>query len=338
MSQIEQKMTEVGAALEISYNKADMEAAFRTPLKAFLKDQEAFILSEGIQQEDISLILTTGVTKAKAFRLYAIPFASENLYHAFLKSLTPDVQKLWALLVWEQQMSYLDIEKLAGVKVYAIVKKSWNNGRVDKQMHFAPTFSIFNHSGGYRDYSDRGMLCLWLPELLRKILSQYYPMPPEAILTPLASLPTTAHVFSDGKRDIMMELPRLIVYKDQGQLSVSVKGRILNTTLPKVQRSLNLREFYAASEDKKLRLLRTQSLTNLVAQTGISTNAVTDFPKYIRELFQKIYLKTRTLAFLLSDLKGMGHLDNFNLETTEPKVFAFGALCGAGGCHSFSHG
>ena len=96
MSQFERDIAKVAAILEGTYNKADLDTAFRQAVKTFLKTQEQLARSQGVTQADFDLTLTNSLPKAKATRLYAIPFATATLYHAFLKTLPDEVKKVWS--------------------------------------------------------------------------------------------------------------------------------------------------------------------------------------------------------------------------------------------------
>jgi hypothetical protein len=338
MSQLEKKIVEVAGVIESLYNKAEMDEAFRTPVKNFLKTQEAFMLAQGVSEADTNLILAGSLPKAKASRLYAIPFANGVLYHAFLQSLPEDVRKVWKELIWTEEMDRKTIEQKTGVKVYSIENHVWRNGHIEQRIHFISKFGIMNHRGGYSAYSSRGELSLSIPEPLRKIVGPYHPKPPEAELTPVETLPATTHRFVDNERDILMELPRLLAYKEQGQIAVTGKGRAVHTTLSKMQRSLSLREFYPESEERKIRLLRTQLLAGLLVNPKVKKIAAPDLPSYLLNLFQKTYAtQTHSAAFLLTDLKGLGHLDDGYFQAAEPQVFKLLTTLHAEAWYSFDN-
>ncbi|MEQ1744618.1 MAG: hypothetical protein ABMA02_04275 [Saprospiraceae bacterium] len=317
MSAFAKKTQHIAAAFEAGYNKDNLYQHFLVPFRPFIRQNADFFKTEGAEPDVLAAALSTKVpNKAMTADICAMPFCSKAAYKRFLAYLPDDVRQVWNLLVWEERLSESEIEAQIGIKVTSLGKTAY--GREEHRIR--PGFEIFTGKEG-RYYSWRiSEQELFLPFPLREALIEYYELPPEATLSPIAEPPAAEHCYCTGERDILLELPRLLTYKKQGQINYTAKNRPAQTGLGKVQRSLNLNEFFPAASHKRLKHLRTGLLAGMAVY--MPNQKLPEYlPEFIRHLFAHSYPTTAVTApIVLTDIKGMGTIDDYYFKRTEPDL------------------
>ena len=167
---------------------------------------------------------------------------------------------------------------------------------------------------------DRSPAQIYLPAELREILIDYHDFPEEAILKPVDSPNPTEYVYEAGEENILQELARLIAYQQQGQIKLTSKDRPVHSTISKMNRSLNIKEFFAGNKDKLFKNIRTQLLAYLIVYTT-KKDIQLPVPKLIMKLIINVFQENvDSPAMLLSHLKGMGYLDSGDFGDYEPDL------------------
>jgi hypothetical protein len=206
-----------------------------------------------------------------------------------------------------------------GINIAVKKERYWYGETMER---VAPGYRIFQvvKTGAWNNPS----LTVKLPYELRLLLQNYYSPPEEAILKPLAEIPETEFLYEQGDRTILAEINRIFLYHEQGQIPVTGKDRPKHTSLGKMQKTLNIREFFDQEEkDNKIRVLRTNILAALIVHCNKKPE--TDWLDFITEnlLVHSLLNICETPAVLLNDLKGMGHIDHHYLIPLEPTYFEY---------------
>jgi len=343
MSAVNKKIKEVAGSFEAGLTKDFMQKRYLPTVKKFALAYKAFLEKEGVEAGVISFCINAkAFNKTQLSTSIAIAFCSKNIYETFLASLNEDVRKVWDFLMWEETSNEMIVQKRTGVKAYKMeeVQTYYKNNVLQKNM--LNSFELFNLSTGYFGYFDEDLnekpkFVLGLPLFLRQLLIQYYPQPENAKLTPVAAPTATQYVYETGERDIAVEWPRVSAYKDQGQIAYTVKNRPNVTSLPKMHKNLNTKEFFPDAEDKKAKTLRTSLLAGMAAfvkKNSNSSNVAND----IFKLFRALYIdKIHSAPMVLPDLKGMGYVDDYDIAHKESELLRIFASLPSGGWVPFEN-
>ena len=198
-------------------------------------------------------------------------------------------------------------------------------GRSEKVRRLRSEFNIFQ-SINHAPYYSTANYSLFINPELRKLLINYYDRPENANLKGLKEeeLKTTAHQYTSGETDIHLELSRMSAYVAQGQVKVTGKGRPVASTASKMQRKLNLKEFFhdLEKEEKALKNLRTRLLAGILV-TMTNKQSQTDVAAMLRqEVFTKNFLRRfESGATILGHIKGMSYLEGNNFRSVESEAF-----------------
>jgi len=318
MNAFTKQLTSVVAILGGSFTKDDLTSRYLGLAKKFIAKYADMLIAEGADAELLKLATNAKtLPKEPMTKICALPFGSRKIYEAFLRFLPEDVEKVWQTMIWEEQLDDVEIEKRFGVKVYSLERHKTYYDRIEEKKIILPQFNLLydermNHSYGYY-YATPVKLNLGLPPALRQLLAGYYDLPDYAKLSPIAAPEPTQHTYTTGERDILLEWPRVLSYKQQGQIGYTAKNRPTHISLPKMNRSLSLQEFFPDAADKKMRTLRTALLAGF-AVYGNSTKNAADTPQMIQDLFEKKYPTLIPSApLVLPDLKGMATVENYDV-------------------------
>lgn len=325
MTTFRQRLAHIATSLEDTFNKTSLQSAYLPLARLLMKNQEALFESEGADKRLIETAISKGaMSKTDMAVICALPFVSKKCYQAFLNILDPDVRKVWEELIWTKHLNSEEIKKKFGIEITR--HKEPMRGRpahISNQVALRNEFGVFLDLGSnfYFSYHQREYT-FCLPLNLRRILLEYQELPAEAHFTPLEKPAPKLLIYESGERDIMIELPRLLTYKGQGQINYTAKNRPALTSLPKMQRSLNLREFFPDTSQKKLKTLRTFLLAGLLAHVS-GRSAAAEAQTQIKQIFQGPYVKiAHTAALALCDLKGMGQVEDHYIGKKESELLA----------------
>lgn len=316
---LDQKIKLLQTAFD-SFTKLEMDALFRPLAIAFLKKHNELLEAEGLDlAEYVELGSTKSLTKANLTKLVSMPFLSKDMYEAWSALLHPNTKQVWDTLIFEKQLHESEVLERFGFNISVKKDRYWYGNLMDR---LVPDFRVFQTQkvGSWNNTS----LAIKLPFELRVQLKNYYTPPKEAEIVLYKEIPETEFLYEEGDRSILSEISRVFLYHEQGQIPVTGKNRPKFTSLGKMKKTLNIRSFFDRGEkDKKLRILRTNILASLIVHSGGRRDS--DWLKFLKEkvLYRGLLNECDTAAILLTDLKGMGHVDTHYLTGIEPYYFQF---------------
>ncbi|MEM9991886.1 MAG: hypothetical protein AAF738_08985, partial [Bacteroidota bacterium] len=314
--------------LDKSYTKAQLDTSFKTPVRIFITQHESFLRSEGIPNRILNLAKEKRFGKKTLSDMCAVPFRNEAIFNKFRETLVDDVRKVLDALVWVKSIHERDIKEKLNIEICTEEYKTRYGGSAYLVRVLKSGFNIFQ-SINHAPYYGTANYSLFLTPELRKLLFNYYEKPEHAHLQPLddEALKTTTHQYSSGEIDIHLELGRIAAYVSQGQVKVTAKGRPSASTLGKMQRKLNLREFFDEKKidktEKSLKNVRTKLLAGM-AVTLASKQVHTDIAYVLREeVFKKNFLKRfDSPPTIMAHLKGMSYLESHDFRPVEVEAFS----------------
>lgn len=329
MSSPKEILKYLAASFEKVFTKEVLLRGYSPLAKNFITNHKALLIEHDMSANRLSTYLNSkNPTKAIITEAAAVPFISKPVYEAFLESLSPKVRKVWEYFVWEDETDELLLERKLQVKIYANIEVAKDARsyyyRPSAKRELLPEFACFqlsNDSQYYFNYSTASpCFVVGLPPFLRQWLKKYYPQPEDSKLKPVSAPEGARYIYDSGERDIALEWPRVAAYKEQGQIAYTSKNRPSLNTLPKMCKSLSIKEFFPDVEDKRAKHLRTLLLAGMTA--WIKNNSSADsISKTLFDLFRGPYAnQVITTPFVLPDLKGMGHLDDYYFHKKEINI------------------
>ena len=306
----------IADAFEKGYTLADLKESFFVLTRSFVQKNMTLLVQEEIPDKVILIGTYNSWTKRDLAIFVTIPYLNKKLFDAFKAALPKQVALLMDALVWEEKMTQAEIETSLGFKVYESTKSKYSGY---EQFKVKSAFKFFRHVNTHRyttfkkpDYT------FYIEPSVRRIITIYYDAPTGSKLNPLKEIPATSYIYDRGEIDIMLELPRLLAYSQQGNIKTSKKGKPQVSSLGKMQRKLNLAEFYADKSSKLLGHMRTNLLAGLISTmgAGLSTSSHNIL---IKTLIQSYYANGYTSVYkLLTYLKGTAYAEEYYVEKVEP--------------------
>ena len=292
--------TEILNEIGEKYNKPQLEKGF-LPYVMEYYSRDIFIRQDKLLADILQKALAKKpVTKYELVYLCFSVFATKEIYSKFLLSLPPFIQLLIEKLLWVENMSETEIESLLGEPISIISTNSYEGKLLKNSFCF---FSV-NQRNTYYTY-DKSPFILFLDPSFKKVLCDYYPKPLHYNLLWLDKIPSAKNNFN-ATDIIVQEMPRLISYQLQGAIKYSVGGRPTDATLAKLHRSCGITEIFP-DKIERIGRLRTRLLAGILYSIKIN-HIGTDSVQILKERFKSQYLKLDSASFILSHLKGWGHL------------------------------
>lgn len=322
------ELFKIADILDKSYTKAQLDSSFKTPVRIFITQNESFLRSEGIPNRILLLAREKRFDKRTLANMCAVPFRNKVIFNKFRQTLVDDVRKILDELVWLKSIHESAIQDKFGIQITTEQKKNRYGGNIYSVRRLKPEFNIFQ-SINHAPYYGTANFSLFITPELRKLLIRYYDKPEEAYLEPLetAAIEKTTYQYTSGEKDIHLELSRIAAYVAQGQVKVTAKGRPSAGTIGKMQRKLNLQEFFSDKDleksDKSLKNLRTKLLAGMMV-TMTTKQTLTDIAAMLREeVFQKNFLKRfDSPSAIMAHLKGINYLDSHDFRSIEVEAFS----------------
>ncbi|MEM6317784.1 MAG: hypothetical protein AAF960_08940 [Bacteroidota bacterium] len=303
-------------AFSKGYSHGDMNTSFFSVTRRFVKENMQLLVEEEIPEHVLLLGLRSSLPKASLSLFVTIPYLNQRIFDAFHNFLPKDVAKLLDYLIWEDRVNHTEIEEKLGIKVYEARNSSYSSYQ---RVTIKKYFNYFRYVDKNRYSGYKSNFQFYIEPAVRRILAIYYAKPTNSKISPVKAIPDNLVLYNRGEIDIMLELPRVLAYAQQDNIKTASNGKPQVSTLGKMQRKLNLNEFYPDVKEKSLGLMRTNLLAGLVMTMGkgLSTS---DLPVLIKTLIQSYYSnKYYTVYHLLTYLKGTGYADAYYLERVEPK-------------------
>lgn len=300
------------------YNVKELSGQFLELAKKSLKGNKGLSFKMGLKESSYEYFLTAKkFNKNDLVALCLFPFSTKELYQEWCANLDEEVRAVWELMLWEEKLDETAILEKTGIKISNGVSRSNFGGYRGKISDYVKDkfhlFKIFN--GGY--WNQPKISIATFPEL-REILVGYYDLPENAQIVTNEKPEKTDFIFENADQVLLSELARIYLYKSQKNIALTSKERPKHTTIPKMQKSLNLKEFFPNDKDKKLKHLRTNLVAGIIALIN-SRNQLEDPVSFIKNkmFFDTFLEKAHTAASVLSDLKGMGYIDGYDLKDIE---------------------
>ena len=315
-----EKQTLLSEAFDQRFNKNDLQGWIKNPVRKFVISHEKFLKEHKISPSFIDLAFLKNTTKENLAIVASIPFLTKEIFQAFQEYLPLDVRKILDALVWEKSLHQNEVKKRFGITIYETETFHYSSTYKHVRAKLKPDFKFLDMSKSHYWNSQEFTLQL-LPDL-RRVLVDYYPPPKGKEINPVKEIPKTDFLYTSGEQDIFLEFPRLLAYVLQDQVKVTTKGKPQASTLGKMQRKLNLKEFYEDTSEKELKTVRSNLLAGLIGHLKHRrAQKEMDVPILIKMLFQTFYREHyNSLLCILTHLKGGGHIDTWQYRKVE-KVF-----------------
>lgn len=305
--------------IDKAFNAVDLGKIVKLFTLNFLAENIQLCQEEGVKEDLLNkVIFYQNPTKAYKVRLFCLPFATEKLFAAFRAYLPEDVRKVMDTMVWEVAMHENEIKEKLGVTVTEMGDNGWGNINyvLKKEYVFLKSIKEYDWSEEKRDFYTLHML-----PAMRVHLMSYYPKPKNYELNPTDLQPTTFTY--NGEQEIFFELPRLVAYHGQGNIKLTAKERPTVSSVNKMQRTLNLAEFFEGSKEKVMKNLRSNAIASMLILSDRLKGAKND-EKFLKRLFHlyRTYEHFSSFPMLHTIIKGTGHLDTYSdLRKIEPRIF-----------------
>ncbi|MGB1242273.1 MAG: hypothetical protein ACPG49_07120 [Chitinophagales bacterium] len=300
------------------YRKIDLEIGMKPLIFKFLLKNEKLCLEEGIPVRIYSKIRYKTITKAYLIDLCCIPFLSKKLLAAFMKSLPVGVRKILKGLMWNESITEDKIKSDFGFDIINPIKNKRIHYSKDELKEVYCFFRVNTYLS--REHNRWWKYSLSIIPELRKLLIEHSPKPKNYYLNS-SPKPNTDFTYN-GEKDIFLELPRLIVYYEQGNIKVTAKDRLAKGTQNKMQRMLKLEEFFENTKDNVLQNLRSNAIASLFVFSGNI-----EYQGNQADLLKKLFLLYKKKNFfascprLLIGIKGINYFENSNFESVESAFF-----------------
>ncbi|MEL7020529.1 MAG: hypothetical protein AAGK47_02885, partial [Bacteroidota bacterium] len=311
-----------------SYNSTDLISSYKSVLKSFFNKEQEFLRNRRDLGEVYFLFTKKTLNKTDIAYLAATVYSNEDLFHKFRTSLPQETIALLDYSVWEEQISQKQAEEKLGINFVKVTERTLYGGGRQQILSVRKEFSIFRQQSKHRYWShhqDKANYILSLPTALRKVLSHYYDFPARAQLVTLQDVSDKNYVYVNGEEAILSELPRLLTYMQQGQIKITAKELPTLSTISKMQRKLDLTEFFPNEKDKVLKNTRTLLIAGLLLTLNQHTIPRVSLPSLIRDYLMNIgFCKTLSSFQLIHrEINGTSYLNRFHHDAkrVEPSVF-----------------
>ncbi len=303
------------------FTKRELEVSIKKSVIAFVKANRALCLKYGVLENDLDLAGDKKVLpKSVLIRLVIIPFYNKELFHAFLKDQPKEFNQILEALMWREYINGEEIESKMGIQLFD-----------ERAHHYYPSRTVFelinrytffkvtsNDRYGYSSAYSKPNVFLQFPLAFREHVRAFFPIPKEATIHPLKEIEATDFIY-ETEETILLEIPRILAYYEQKQIRTANSGRPLASTYGKMQRKLNLREFYPKTKQKELKNLRTGLLAGLV--TTKTSNVSNDEPheqvKSLLDNYQEVF---ESIYGVVTHVKGIRD-GYYTIPQMEPEMF-----------------
>ncbi len=285
----------------------------------FIAKHEDLCIKEGASPKEVSLVASKSLNKKQKCTLLAIPYASKKLFNAFLDFLPPDVKVVFKELIWHNQLTYKDIEKMLNI---SICNKSRQNNyyrRTEYKLSLKSGYEVFEiiENRWWRDQQ----YTLLIPMLIRRVVVKYFDRPEGAELVPLDKIEKMPYMHL-GESAIFLELSRIISYVQQNEIKATKKKKPQAGSVRKMRQKLSLKEFYEDTPNKDLNSLRTALLAALIL-TESKPQSFADAVEKTKNLIHQNYLKYFDSTHgILTYLYGTGSVNKYGRKSIEKDLFS----------------
>lgn len=311
----------INGILDYHYNKKELEnGMFKFALK-FVQKHLNEISDSKLTNKANKIIQKKSKLKYDICFICALPLSNKHLFGIFKSELPQDVQSILEKVVWSGFIDEETLEEELQIEIRTTNQQSYYSS-YDAYKGVKPSFRFFKVLA--QEVSpwryDEFIFGLVLPMDLCKILGAYFEKPAIAFITPLESAPDTSFIYADGDTIIAKEWPRIMAYLQQGQIKTNKKNRPLSSTYSKMQRKLDLHEFFPNNKNKLLKSLRTSLIAGVVVQYPQKKDQ--GFLSTFEHLFKTWFTQSnyRSTPNVLHYIKGMNQLKDHQFFRVETRV------------------
>ncbi len=226
------------------------------------------------------------------------------------ETLPPETREVLDAVTWERRMNLAALEKRLGRQ---IVVANPDERRANYEPFLIPPEHGFlvivksqESQWGYRAWNEkpkREDYCLVLPDEIRKLCKAWVPPPVGYELLPLDEVPDSAGSRYSCDRKAISDLRLVAEYIAQGHLKYTKSERVAMPSLKAIHQLTVGPEFFEASDNGDLALLRTRLLVGGMSFAGENERenllAHADSAESVRDLFAKV---SANAAFLHEEL------------------------------------
>ena len=307
---------------ENEFTKALLNSYVSKWIKNFILSHLELCIAEEIPDHVLKAVAGKGynIKKQMLLEIASVPFTTQKLFNAYREYLPEKVKSLMDELIWCASLSFEEAEKFTNEKIYNKHKQAngiyyqTNEFELKNEYNFFITF--INRTYYYQEL-DLNDYFVTLPAALRVVLSYYYKAPKNATFHPIIKLEKTKHTYS-SEANIHSEISKALAYRNQNLIKTSTKGKVVASTLGKMQRATALEEFYPDSKNKMLKAVKTNLLAGMLIKYPSGANLPTAMHEFIKLLFNKQYRNTYNCTDgILNHLRGIGRIDEFYIQDSE---------------------
>jgi len=260
------------------------------------------------------------INKQMLSEIASVPFSTQKLFDAYREYLPVKFQTLLDELIWHESLTFEEAGNFTNEKIY--IEHQQERGRFSRRDQFELKieynfFIAYNKRDYY--YQELGLndYFVKLPVGLRIVLSHYYKAPKNASFHPVDKLEKTKHTFT-SEANIHSEISKALAYRNQNLIKTSTKGKVVASTLGKMQRATALEEFYPDSKNKMLKAVKTNLLAGMLTKHSNVASLPTLMHEFIKLLFNKQYKNIYNCTDgILNHLRGIGRIDEFYIQDSE---------------------
>ncbi|MGB0930155.1 MAG: hypothetical protein ACPGVB_05235 [Chitinophagales bacterium] len=312
----------------VRYTADEMKKKLQDHVIGFLQQNQDLCLAEGLSPYIYTKVHDSFIKKEYVVKLFCVPFLSEKLLDAFRAYLPSKIRAILDELVWKGQMHEDEIREELDIEIVDVVPAEHSWAMPERTVNLRFKFFLAKSQVVYAGSKGKIYTLTLLPKLL-KYLRVNYPKPKNYDLHP-TTVKETEFVYS-GEKDILLELPRLLAYCGQGNIKLSKKNIPLSSTLNKMQRTLELAEFFESTKDKTLQNVRTNAIASLLVfgDKLMKEKSPVEFLKKVFHSYAKKHFFA-SMPRLLTLLNGTGYWKDRELDSVELQYFALLKLMPSG--------
>ena len=255
-------------------------------------------------------------TKPDICNAIAFLFSGPEPYYYFHECLSENARKAWDHLLLNGSMGFEQIKEDLGFEMHVVTERS--SRFYLGEISLNPIFSMFPVKSQSWDIRSEEYAHIFMPRSLRKILINWYKFPPETELTPMDTLPQGTYTFNEVEELFFTDFSRLAVYFKQNEINYTAKKRPVPSGLSKVQRMIQIKEFFPDSAIKRHKLLRTNMLASIIPYLVSLQKKYPEPYDVLSEFMNKYYVgHFATPPILLPDVKGLGNFEDFSFFNYE---------------------
>ncbi|MGB1240936.1 MAG: hypothetical protein ACPG49_00335 [Chitinophagales bacterium] len=300
-----------------TYLTDELEKRVKPLVFNFLNHNGAICISEGVPLQLYAKVHNRQQTKEILIKLCCIPFLTEKLVSAFKETLPEEFATVFDALIWNEKLSGDVIKSRFDISISSVNKsrRSW----IGSSRELKGLYSFFLWKPIHRIQEHEHHTLYLLPGF-RKLLMENSSKPENYYLR-ATELEKTDFIYC-GEKDIFLELPRLLAYYEEGNIKTTTKTRPISSTLNKMQKKLNLAEFFEDTKEDVLKNLRVNAIASLLVLIE-KKNYDRTYENWLKKVFD-LYQKKNyyiSLPRLLTHIKGLNYVEDYDLNSIEPYIY-----------------